>query len=180
MRGLQSEDLLAIIDFLYYGKVNVFQENLDTFLSLAEELKLKGLTGTANSRSNATESTFEAEPNYENAQVKTEKALKGNTPSDNRAVAITNNKVSAEVEDLDDQIKSMMTMTDVRSADGKGFIASCNICGRQLPSRNMPQHIEANHITGVSHSCDLCGKSSRSRNALRFHKYSNHRSLPRD
>ena len=180
MRGLKSENLSAVIDFLYFGEANVLQDNLDSFLELAEELKLKGLTGTANSRSNATESTFEAEPNYENAQVKTEKALKGNTPSDNRAVAITNNKVSAEVEDLDDQIKSMMTMTDVRSADGKGFIASCNICGKQLPSRNMPQHIEANHITGVSHACGVCGKTSRSRNALRFHKYSNHRSLPHD
>ena len=42
MRGLKSEDLLAIIDFLYCGEANVFQENLDSFLSIAEELQLKG------------------------------------------------------------------------------------------------------------------------------------------
>ena len=46
MRGLKSENVLAIMDFLYFGEANVFQENLDIFLSLAEELKLKGLTGT--------------------------------------------------------------------------------------------------------------------------------------
>ena len=47
MRGLRSEDIVAIMDFLYLGEANVFQENLDSFLALAEELKLKGLTGSA-------------------------------------------------------------------------------------------------------------------------------------
>ena len=45
MRGLKSEDLSAMIDFLYSGEANVLQENLDSFLALAEELQLKGLTG---------------------------------------------------------------------------------------------------------------------------------------
>ena len=30
---------------LYCGEANVFQENLDSFLAIAEEMKLKGLTG---------------------------------------------------------------------------------------------------------------------------------------
>ena len=45
MKGAKFEDLMAIVDFLYFGEANVFQENLDAFLSTAEELKLKGLTG---------------------------------------------------------------------------------------------------------------------------------------
>ena len=47
MRGVRSENLMAIMDFLYLGEANVFQENLDSFLALAEELRLKGLTGGA-------------------------------------------------------------------------------------------------------------------------------------
>ena len=43
MRGLKFTDLLAILDFLYYGEANIYQENLDTFLNIAEELDLKGL-----------------------------------------------------------------------------------------------------------------------------------------
>ena len=35
MRGMKSEILIAIIDFLYVGKANVCQENLDSFLALA-------------------------------------------------------------------------------------------------------------------------------------------------
>ena len=45
MRGVKSDDLSAVVDFLYKGEANVFQENLDTFLAIAEELQLKGLMG---------------------------------------------------------------------------------------------------------------------------------------
>ena len=49
LRGFQSQDLLAILDFLYFGEANVYQENLDSFLAIADELKLKGLTGQTSS-----------------------------------------------------------------------------------------------------------------------------------
>ena len=45
---MKSDDLLAIVDFLYCGEANVYQENLDSFLAIAEDLQLKGLTGQAN------------------------------------------------------------------------------------------------------------------------------------
>ena len=45
MRGMKHENLLAIVDFLYMGEANIPQENLESFLAIAEELKLKGLTG---------------------------------------------------------------------------------------------------------------------------------------
>ena len=49
MRGLKSADLLAIVDFLYCGEAKVYQENLDYFLAIAEELQLKGFMGNVNS-----------------------------------------------------------------------------------------------------------------------------------
>jgi len=45
LRGLKSQDLVAMIDFLYFGEADVSQESLDSFLALAEEMELKGLTG---------------------------------------------------------------------------------------------------------------------------------------
>jgi len=35
-----------MVDFLYFGEANVYQENLDSFLAVAEELELKGLMGS--------------------------------------------------------------------------------------------------------------------------------------
>ena len=52
MRGLRFEDLAAVVDFLYLGEANVNQDRLDNFLALAEELKLKGLTGRNESDEN--------------------------------------------------------------------------------------------------------------------------------
>ena len=40
MRGVKSVDIVAIIDFLYCGEAAVYQENLDSFLTIAEELEL--------------------------------------------------------------------------------------------------------------------------------------------
>ena len=48
MRGMKSEDMIAILDFLYYGQASIFQENLDSFLAIADELQVKGLMGTKN------------------------------------------------------------------------------------------------------------------------------------
>ena len=91
-----------------------------------------------------------------------------------KAVALVNNPMIAEPDKLDEQIKSMMTLANVLSNDGRNRLAICNVCGKEGPSNNMPSHIEAKHITGVSHSCNICGKSSRSRDALRKHKYRCH------
>ena len=38
MKGMKANSLTAIIDFLYLGEANVFQEELDSFLNPAEEL----------------------------------------------------------------------------------------------------------------------------------------------
>ena len=50
MKGTKASTLAAIIDFLYLGEANVFQEELDNFLSLAEELQLKGFEGISEER----------------------------------------------------------------------------------------------------------------------------------
>ena len=49
LRGFQSKDFASILDFLYFGEANVYQDDLDSFLAIAEEIKLKGLTGQTSS-----------------------------------------------------------------------------------------------------------------------------------
>ena len=44
LRGVRQQDLANILDFMYHGEVNVAQEELNTFLAIAEELQVKGLT----------------------------------------------------------------------------------------------------------------------------------------
>jgi len=60
LRGVTYTDLTSILDFIYNGEVNVAQEDLNSFLAVAEELQIKGLTnrdtpnsGTSNSASSS-------------------------------------------------------------------------------------------------------------------------------
>jgi len=44
LKGVRFTDLQAILNFMYHGEVNVAQEDLNSFLAVAEDLKVKGLT----------------------------------------------------------------------------------------------------------------------------------------
>jgi len=44
LKGVKHTDLVAVLDFMYQGEVNVAQEELNTFLAVAEDLRVKGLT----------------------------------------------------------------------------------------------------------------------------------------
>lgn len=48
LRGIRFPDMVAILNFMYHGEVNVNQEDLQMFLAAAEELRIKGLSQASN------------------------------------------------------------------------------------------------------------------------------------
>jgi hypothetical protein len=44
LRGVRTSDLESVLDFIYRGEVNVAQRDLSSFLSVAEDLQIKGLS----------------------------------------------------------------------------------------------------------------------------------------
>merc|ERR1712168_955290 len=58
LKGVEYLDLVSVLNFMYHGEVNVAQEELNSFLAVAEELKVKGLT--QNQSSKKQESSFPA------------------------------------------------------------------------------------------------------------------------
>ena len=43
--GVTSINIGFILDYMYYGEVNIYQEQLDTFLEAAQKLEISGLIG---------------------------------------------------------------------------------------------------------------------------------------
>ena len=186
MKGVKGENLLAMVDFLYYGEANVNQENLDVFLSLAEELRLKGLTGSCAEPNTEALKTIasEQEKKFE-IRNRVDRTI-SNVPTplkEYKNIHETNTElsstalVSLEAHQLDEQIKSMMTRTEKKMTSGNTSKAvfACNQCGKEGQWQNIKTHIEANHIaSNISYSCDICGKVSRSRHGLRLHKAKDH------
>jgi len=60
LKGVKYTDLQSVLNFMYHGEVNVAQEELNSFLAVAEDLRVKGLTqnqaASSNSNSNKRES----------------------------------------------------------------------------------------------------------------------------
>ena len=114
MRGVKSDDLLAIVDFLYRGEANVFHDNLDSFLAVAEELELKGLMGRTEDKLGDFEEdekplpTFNTNVNIPKPSFRRQKpSTEIHNPEENTTVAIPSN-FSGDLDELEEKVKSLM------------------------------------------------------------------------
>ena len=184
MRGLKSEDLMAIVDFIYIGEANIFQENLDSFLALAEELKLKGLMGgsvlenEAKEKSRLAHDVSRIDHKKEKFQTKNPLDLveSSTSPLENERRLLIPNDFSGHFEELEEKIKSMMERSTRRIPSGREMALLCKVCGKEGTNKNIKDHIEGQHIEGLVIPCDVCEKTFRSRNSLRMHMKQNHTS----
>ena len=46
----------------------------------------------------------------------------------------------------------------------------CKVCGKEDRVQDIRDHIESNHVEGISLPCDYCEKAFSSRHSLRTHK----------
>ena len=186
MVGVRSEDLVAVMDFLYHGEVKVNQENLDSFLAIAKELQLKGLMESSGEKWKRDQEVHPTPPQFQSKITLKEKnptkldSQKENEIIVSKAEVIKAIKTTAVKEDflqLDKQIQSLMKKSQslILSAQNKVFKAHvCNVCGKEGMKNDIKKHIESNHVEGVFVSCSLCEKTFRSRDSLRIHNRRNH------
>ena len=186
MRNVKIKELTNIVDFIYHGEVFIYQEDLDGFLDIASELRIKGLAANhkepeknnpqpsvkvkrtreqiiePRSDENTTQSVIEEMGDfYEEKQIfsesKTISLLDGSYVSE----AKLSTSFREENTELNDMVNSMLTKTD--------GLWSCTKCGKTNTDKSKAKrHIET-HIEGVSHPCGFCGKNLRSRNCLQAH-----------
>ena len=117
-RGVRSEDLVAILDFLYFGEANVYQETLDSFLAIAGELKLKGLTGktlTDIFQEEEEEKASIAKPAVHSKALLAKHATYTNTGRNDpvpdhstESVQANTGQISGDLQALDEKVKSVM------------------------------------------------------------------------
>jgi len=58
LKGVKYTDLQSVLNFMYHGEVNVAQEELNSFLAVAEDLRVKGLTQNQSGSSSRTKETY--------------------------------------------------------------------------------------------------------------------------
>ena len=184
MRGVKSEDLIAIVDFLYCGEANVYQDNLDSFLAIAEELQLKGLIGKSENYEVIEKANMGMAPqkkaNMKKANpvhkkeaifLKSESNL-GEQIFDSKQYTVQEtiplpNNFSEDLQELDKASHPMMEKT---ASKKYGLpLYKCQVCDKEAKIGDMKRHIERKHLEGVSIPCNFCDKTFRCRNTLAVH-----------
>jgi len=187
LRGIKAENLVSIVDFIYNGQVNVLEENLNEFLDVAEELKLKGLIREkpevvesnleeAESEHKVEEVTFFTPNRVKKEDDKLDTSNKESTDVETVKRKRNTRKLNVEFQggfdDLDTKLKSMMEKVSK--------VWTCKVCGKTTGKvkDNLKKHVENKHIEGVSYPCERCDLKLKSRTSLNFHNYRFHSTKP--
>ena len=167
LSGISSNNLKKILDYIYCGEVQLLQEQVDSFLELAKELKISGLMATAGENSRSEEydnakgevspnwqydnSPREIDPNEIYKVLKSSPIININTKERGLSHPITDNtSVGSET---DDRVNEILTK--------EAGIIKCQACGKTgNHSSTMKRHAET-HLEGLSYSCQTCGKMFR-------------------
>ena len=172
MRGFKADQLKAVVDFIYYGEVNILEQELKTFLIIAEELELKGLAVESEEDKDTKPQpdqlkgyTFDTSDSVDDANVdlepssdcKTRMALKS---SDKQKINIPEETL-AKMESLFRKLK-------------RGEPFTCKVCQFNSKHRgHMREHVET-HMEGPRYPCNHCGKTMRSDESYAMRCLSNH------
>ena len=172
LEGLNQSDLNNILDYIYQGEVEIFQEDLDRFLGIAERLKLDGLIG-----GKEPEVQDKIEKGLEEDSQKTDFLLATSSSFESKKIREVRIKEkpdmafqSSEFQSLDDLDKKI---EDSYTKDTSGNF-TCHYCGKSFyKSGHVKEHVES-HISGLSFPCTFCDSILRSRLSLRKHIQRNH------
>ena len=172
MGGVKLSDVLAILDFLYRGEANVYQEDLDSFLAIADELQLKGLMGKINENvvENTNDQKYQA-PYKVKEEPKEKNSNKTICPTEQVCREVVPKDFSSDLDELEAKVLSMIEISETRLPSHNNRRAhACKVCGKEGFINNIKDHIEANHLEGISLPCKHCDNFFRTRNGLRRHK----------
>ena len=167
--GVNKKDLDNCLNYMYFGEVQIYQEELDRFLHIAQRLKMKGLLKDDTENVNINEE-------YDTQVVSEEE----NDKKEIKLVSKNERKTVVPL-DFDATIQNIKEETDKLIEKLEDGHFKCTVCNKistdNLPKNrllNMRYHVET-HIEGLSYTCPVCSKILRSEKSLQTHKSNSHR-----
>ena len=174
--GVTSSELQSVLDYIYQGEVQVYQENLDRFLAVAERFQLEGLMNLPDTNKQeenvyqTLEELMSPTPTQSSGERRGYSQVKSSTvKTETTAIVNIDEDTASNIEEIDAKIAENM----LKESDGT---FSCLLCGKSGVKHkgDMKKHVET-HLEGLSFPCQHCGKTFRSRNALQIHNSRHHR-----
>ena len=168
LNGVNKGDLENILDFIYNGEIQIFQDHLDQFLEIAQRFQLEGLI-KGEPKNDPELEQFEddnafTENNTMDIVPETKARNTVKTQSDIKKLIVVESSNFANIEELDQKLNEM-----IERVEGEGQQRRCLHCGKISRDINVAREHAETHIEGLSFPCQYCEKTFRSRNALRLH-----------
>ena len=176
LSGFNFKVLTAVLDYIYNGKVDLYQEEIDLFLDSAQKLKIHGLTLKLQEEK-TDETTFDENKvnnsdNSDNLYIK-EDAETSKSASLEEATFFQEAMTVATINSPNVQRAAAFNYEEYFTKCEVGW--KCNPCGKTTTTKtNMNLHVEI-HMDGLSFPCKFCSMSFRSRNILNVHKNRAHK-----
>ena len=173
LSGVDSKCLGFVLDYIYEGKVQIYQGELDRFLETAQKLKVEGLLSTGDpepSDSDYKEVSQFKKPKQESfnipTELKTEKQYHKENPVNDEYEKIERINDMSEAES-----KIQQLITERR--ENSGIRHCCTVCDySSFRKAHVKEHVEL-HIEDLCYPCQHCDKTFRSKNVFRRHRCMN-------
>ena len=190
--NVHSKDLTHLLDYVYHGEVALMQENLDSFLQVAQRFKLHGLLLPSQDQDLIQQNQQQASPPQQSQgqaqsvflrelQQSYQPQIKTSTVKQEKVLLPQRKEIGDEQGELGILLPVNVpeNMKELESKLNESFyqegpVCICKICGKTAAvPRNMRDHVEI-HFEGLRFSCKMCTRAFGSRNNLRVHYKRNH------
>ena len=146
-----------MLDYIYQGEVQIYQEYLDRFLNIANKFKLDA--GLLASEESSME--YKTEEQIDNDMIITQEQQ---NPPPIKVVRERSRKVVYQ---------SVNQFEELVVKENNTY--RCTVCQKTMSHKtNMKNHLEV-HLTGLSYECQLCEMTFRSNNLFSVHKTKYHK-----
>ena len=148
LRGIQYTEIESILQFIYLGEVNFYQERMIDFLSVSKNLEIREL------------SKYEPDPSR---------------PKNEDTVSVDHNHSTEEQEEVRSSNKSESPKEkDIKSIEISESNTQCPKCDKLFShSGNLHKHIRTVH-EGVKYACNECDFQATQQGHLKTHIQSKH------
>ena len=170
LNGVDCKVLNHILDYIYEGEVQLYQEDLDSFLDVAQKLKIHGLIeGQEEKESSIQDNVKEQDENVEELEDTHSSYTKDKKLENSEMISYkvdrTVSIVAQQRSNVYDEAKRAVDQLIMKVGD----MWTCKTCDRSAKTNcQIRKHAEI-HIEGLSFPCQICGEAFRSRILLNNH-----------
>ena len=166
--GVDSTGITLMLDYIYQGEAQIYQEYLDGFLELAKKFQLDSLLENKNEGETHMKPFEQSQPvnieynTFQQNQKMNPVAPRIQRDVKDRSLKLLDESILSSNGEVEEKFQELIVIGD------KMF--RCTVCEKTMTHRgSMKRHLET-HLSGLSYSCNLCGKTFRLSNTLANHK----------